>query len=75
MTIIADLRPELRQYMASEFQKVAFRLSDSRIEAEPALYWYSAAFGAVQRVLNIQAIPSLVLLHGVLQLSHSQISA
>lgn len=74
--MLANVEPshELRQYLVSELRNASKHMVYQNIDSEAAMYWYSAAFGAVQRVTNITSSPKLVLLHTVLQWSHSQIT-
>ena len=79
MASLVNLTDRMREYLVHEFGTVAFQLvdtlgdgDDSRLEY--AVYWYSAAFGAVQRVINFEPDGELFLLHSVLQSTHEQLT-
>ena len=77
MASLVNLTDWMREYLVHEFGTVAFQLADtlgddSRLEY--AVYWYSAAFGAVQRVINFEPDGELFLLHSVLQSTHEQLT-
>jgi hypothetical protein len=62
-----------QKVIVDEFQYVANRL---RKESEIAnrIYVYSAAHAAVNRILNIEFDPRLMLMHTILQTTHAQIN-
>src|SRR5574341_1299014 len=69
-----QLSDELRKYLIDELRVAAARMHESKGPVDK-LYYYSAAFAAVQRVLNIDYSPAILLLQWVLLLSHQQVNA
>lgn len=62
-----------RQIIVDEFLYIANRLNgESQITDK--IYAYSAAYSVVNRVLNIEFEPTLILMHSVLQTTHAQIN-
>ena len=75
MASSVNLTDWMREYLADEFRTVSSQLADIMGDdsyLEDAVYWYSAAFGAVQRVINFRPDGELFLLHSVLQSTHGQ---
>ena len=68
-----ELSSNSRQVIVDEFLYVANRLKEEGPIARK-IYTYSAAYSVVNRVLNIEFDPTLILIHGVLQTSHAQIN-
>lgn len=68
-----DISPQARQYLIDEFKYAVIKMKD---EYEPLdkLFYYSAAYGAIQRVFNQEYHPLLVHLHMILQVSYSTIN-
>ena len=69
-----ELSDSLKQYLTSELRNVASKMSSEDPNSGTLAYWYSAAFGAVQRVLNIEYDRELVFIYGVLLHTHSNIA-
>jgi len=65
-----EISTEHRQYLVSEFRSAAAGMDQNADEIILASYFYSAVYGAVARVLNIEYSPEIVLLHLVTQASH-----
>jgi hypothetical protein len=68
-----QLTDELRSRIASEFRYAADHM---RSEEDPhtKLYYYSALFGEVTRILNLNWDRDLVLAYTVLSATHSQVA-
>jgi len=67
---------ELKSYLVSELRSVgAYLIANYEQSPSYAVYFFSAAYGAVQRVLNIEYNTELVLLHNVLSTAHGQMAA
>lgn len=62
-----------QKVIVDEFLYVANRLKGESPIAD-RIYAYSAAYSVVNRVLNIEFEPTLILMHSVLQTSHAQIN-
>lgn len=65
--------PQLKTYLTGEFRIAASKMFENLEDPQTAIYWYSGAYGAVQRVVNIAPEDWMFLLHTVLQHSHAQI--
>ena len=70
-----QLSRNLDEYLVSELRTVAIKMRQDEQNARTALFWYSAAYGAALRALNIEYQRELVLLHLVLNSTHSEINA
>jgi len=64
---------DVRNNLSGEFSFAAKQMADSK-DLQTTLYFFSAFFGAVQRVLNLAWSDELVLMHSVLQSTHQQIN-
>jgi hypothetical protein len=69
-----EVSTDHRRYLASEFRSAAAGMDESASNAVLANYFYSAVYGAVARVLNMEYSPEIVLLHLVTQASHALIN-
>lgn len=66
---------ELRKYLAEQARTAGERMrASSNEEPEIALYYYSAVFGALQRVMNLSYNSQLCLLHHVFLYSHREVA-
>lgn len=68
------LSDENKKIITQEFFKVYSLMNDTNDISEK-LYYFSATFAMVSRVLNIQYDPTLVIIHSVLLTSHSNINS
>ena len=75
MTNSIILEHQMLAYLAREFRNVSSRMTEAAEDLEVAVYWYSGAFGAVQRVINFHPESELFLLHLVLQSTHGQLTS
>ena len=75
MTSLINLEHQMLAYLAREFRNVSALITETAEDLEVAVYWYSGAFGAVQRVINFQPESELFLLHLVLQSTHGQLTS
>ena len=67
------LSNELKQYVIQELRTVAEKLSNA--DLADCVFYYSAAYAAIQRTFNIKFEPSLMLLYVVLAHSFNEINA
>lgn len=65
--------PELKTYLVTELMIAADKIEEST-DVTGKLFYFSAAFGAFARVLNIEFDPKLVLLHNVYQSAHTAVN-
>ena len=65
-----NISDNFRKTIVSEFRYVAKKM---REEEQPSqkLYFFSAAYGVVFRILNLKFDPSLVFIHNILQHTHT----
>ena len=68
-----QLPDELRSRIATEFQYAVDRMR-SADDAHAKLYYYSAFFGEISRILNFHWDRDLALVHLVLSGTHSQVA-
>ena len=57
-----------------EFEAIIFDCKASKENIDDFLYFYSATFGVVRRVMNLQCEPTLVLAHLVLENSYQSMN-
>jgi len=68
------LSDENKKIITKEFFEV-YNLMNDTTDISEKLYYFSATFAMVSRVLNIQYDPTLVIIHSVLLTSHSNINS
>lgn len=66
--------PNLKPYVLKEFDFVVAKLKEP-LPLEERVYYYSALYGAVYRVMNIDCTPNLIFLHHILNAVHSVLAA
>lgn len=66
------LSDNFREILTSEFKYVASKMRED-IDATDKSYYYSAAYGMVYRILNLEYSHTLLFIHLVLQTSHTAI--
>ena len=69
-----NISPELKAHVLAEFDQ-ALNILRSGVSLEEKLYYYSAIFGAIYRVMNIQPSNELIFLHHVLNTVHAAFQA
>ena len=69
-----DIPQVIQESLVKELRKIAEMMREEP-DLTSKLYFFSAAYGAVRRTINIAWSNELVLLHVVLQASHNTISA
>ncbi|MCY3954719.1 MAG: hypothetical protein OXF47_01835 [Nitrospira sp.] len=67
-----ELREDIRETLASEFNFAVGKMEQSQQEALELLYYYSAFFGAVHRALNVEWNRELALCHLVMNSSYKE---
>ena len=63
---------ESKNMIVDEFQKI-FELMENTSNVNEKLFYFSATYGVISRVLNIDYDPLLILMHSVLQNSYNLI--
>jgi hypothetical protein len=69
-----NLSPKNKEILLSEFELILPKFK-TNIELGKKLYYFSAIFGMIQHLLNIEYDDSLVYLHHVLQSTHLAFSS
>lgn len=69
-----SLAENLKVYLATECSTVAQKMRESAQNLDDAGYYFSAAFGAVGRALNVEYSEDLCLLHMVLLNTHREVA-
>ena len=65
---------ENKKIIVDEFEKV-FELMNSTKNAREKLFYFSATYAMVSRILNIEYDPMLVLIHSVLSSTYSNVNS
>ena len=61
------------EMIVDEFKKVETLISESK-SIEDKLYFFSASYGILNRIMNIEYDPILVFMHNILQIVHQNFS-
>lgn len=69
-----NINTEHRRILVEEFRYVTNRMREAKL-AEQKLYQFSATFGAVSRIFNLQYDPQLIFMHLILNNAHSNFNA
>jgi len=72
--LLVELNEDLKRYLVAEFRR-ANEMIKVAPEASAKNYFFSAVYGAVFRVLNIEYSKELVLLHLVLQQTYQAVAS
>ncbi len=68
-----EIPSDLEKLIQDEFEDILNMINKSD-SLEDKLYYFSASFGVIHRVMNIHYTPTLVFMHQVLQTAHNQFS-
>ena len=69
-----NLSPDMKRLLVKEMEFATQKMSAADNAAEK-LYYFSAVFGAVSRVMNFEYDPHLGFIHQTLQLAYNQMNA
>lgn len=69
-----NITDNFRKTIVSEFRYVAEKMREEKQSAQK-LYFFSAAYGVVFRIINLEFDPTLVFIHNVLQHTHVTINS
>jgi hypothetical protein len=66
-----DIDKMYKEILINEFETVIEKCGDAKGNVDDFLYFFSAAYGVVRRVLNFQCLPLLIFMHQVLNTTYN----
>jgi hypothetical protein len=72
MEIRMNISKENHEILLNEFKEINQMINSSEI-IEDKLYYFTAIYGIINRVMNLQSDPTLIFIHQVLQNCHQAI--
>lgn len=69
-----NISDHYKDLIVNEFRKVAIGMKDANY-ASKKIYWFSATFGIVHRILNLEFDDTLVCIHVILNATYNLINA
>src|SRR4030042_174535 len=67
------MQQQLREYLVNEFQTIGDNIIESPVNLDNIIYQFSACHGAINRVINIEFDPNLILLYSVFNYCYNSI--